>query len=47
MTQNSTMYGLITRHESVHIDFSCYYSQPDIESFAIKLKDRCVLVIYI
>ncbi len=45
MTQNITMFGLINRHGRVHIDFSCYYIQPDIESLAIKLKDRCVLVV--
>lgn len=42
MTRNSSLFGLINRHDPVHIDFSCYYSQPDIKSLAIKLKDRCV-----
>ncbi|XP_073330033.1 alpha-tectorin-like [Pagrus major] len=42
MTRNSSLFGLINRHDSVHIDFSCYYSQPDIKSLAIKLKDSSV-----
>lgn len=43
VTQNISMFGLINRHRPVHIDFSCYYSQPDIESMAIRLKHRCVM----
>lgn len=42
MTPNSTSFGLIHRHDSVHIDFSCYYSQPHDMALSIKLKDRCV-----
>uniref|UniRef100_A0A671Z0P0 Zonadhesin-like n=1 Tax=Sparus aurata TaxID=8175 RepID=A0A671Z0P0_SPAAU len=42
MTRNSSLFGLINRHDPVHIDFSCYYSQPDIKSLAIKLKDSSV-----
>lgn len=42
MTPNSTSLGLIHRHDSVHIDFSCYYSQPHDMALSIKLKDRCV-----
>lgn len=42
MTQNSSLFGLINRQDPVHIDFSCYYSQPGIQTFSIRLKDRCV-----
>uniref|UniRef100_UPI0037E8F125 alpha-tectorin-like n=1 Tax=Semicossyphus pulcher TaxID=241346 RepID=UPI0037E8F125 len=42
MTQNISTVGLIYRHDRVHIDFSCYYNQPDIKSLAIKLKHSSV-----
>lgn len=42
MTQNASMFGQITRHGPVHIDFSCYYSQPDVKSLGIKLKHSSV-----
>ncbi|XP_075886856.1 alpha-tectorin-like [Nelusetta ayraudi] len=42
MTPNSTSFGLIHRHDSVHIDFSCYYSQPHDMALSIKLKDSSV-----
>ncbi|XP_071338816.1 alpha-tectorin-like isoform X2 [Trachinotus anak] len=42
MTQNSSMFGLINRHGPVHIDFSCFYSQPDVKSLAIKVKQSSV-----
>uniref|UniRef100_A0A3B4USC7 Uncharacterized LOC111218484 n=1 Tax=Seriola dumerili TaxID=41447 RepID=A0A3B4USC7_SERDU len=45
MTRNSSMFGLINRQVPVHIDFSCFYSQPDVNSLAIKLKHRWVSVI--
>uniref|UniRef100_A0A3P8T4G9 ZP domain-containing protein n=1 Tax=Amphiprion percula TaxID=161767 RepID=A0A3P8T4G9_AMPPE len=34
MTQNISMLGPITRHGPVHIDFSCYYSHPDLETIS-------------
>ncbi|XP_042349986.1 alpha-tectorin-like [Plectropomus leopardus] len=43
MTRNISTFGLINRHSPVHIDFSCYYSQPDIKSLAIKLKHSSVV----
>ncbi|KAM9347410.1 uromodulin-like [Symphorus nematophorus] len=43
MTRNISEFGLINRHEPVHIDFSCYYSQPDIKNMAIKVKDSSVV----
>lgn len=43
MTQNISTFGLINRHSPVHIDFSCYYSQPDIQGLAIKIKPRWVV----
>ncbi|XP_040913418.1 alpha-tectorin-like [Toxotes jaculatrix] len=42
MTRNSSMFGLINRHSPVHIDFSCFYSQPDVKSLGIKLKHSSV-----
>lgn len=38
MTRNSSMYGLIERHNKAHIDFTCSYIQPDIKSLGIKIK---------
>uniref|UniRef100_A0A3Q3N269 Alpha-tectorin-like n=1 Tax=Labrus bergylta TaxID=56723 RepID=A0A3Q3N269_9LABR len=35
-TQNNSIVGHIYRHDRVHIDFSCFYNQPDIKSLAIK-----------
>uniref|UniRef100_A0A3Q1FLP2 Alpha-tectorin-like n=1 Tax=Acanthochromis polyacanthus TaxID=80966 RepID=A0A3Q1FLP2_9TELE len=37
MTQNISMFGPITRHGPVRIDFSCYYSQPDLQLETISL----------
>lgn len=42
MTRNISTNALINRQQSVHIDFSCLYNQPDIESMAITIKDGCV-----
>ncbi|XP_060909004.1 alpha-tectorin-like [Labrus mixtus] len=42
MTQNNSIVGHIYRHDRVHIDFSCFYNQPDIKSLAIKLKQSSV-----
>ncbi|KAM9850992.1 alpha-tectorin-like [Aulostomus maculatus] len=43
MTHNSSRFSIITHHDRVEIDFSCYYSQPDIKSWGIKLKDSSVV----
>ena len=40
MTRNSSLYGIINRHDEVEIDFSCYYNQPDVKSVSFKIKDR-------
>ncbi|KAG8003062.1 Uromodulin [Nibea albiflora] len=37
-TSNSTTSGLIFRHDAVDIDFSCFYSQPDLKAIALKVK---------
>lgn len=42
-SQNVSLFGLITHHDPVHMDFSCYYSQPGEQSLAIRLKQRCGL----
>ncbi|XP_074514400.1 alpha-tectorin-like [Sebastes fasciatus] len=43
MRRNISTFGLINRQSPVLIDFSCYYSQPDIESFSIKIKQSSVI----
>ncbi|KAM3608352.1 uncharacterized protein V6R79_023620 [Siganus canaliculatus] len=43
MTRKSSTSGIINRHSPVHIDFSCYYSLPDIKSVSIKLKHSSVV----
>ncbi|GAA6219139.1 alpha-tectorin-like [Lates japonicus] len=43
VTRNSSMFGLINRHSPVHIDFSCFYSQPDVKSLGITLKHSSVI----
>lgn len=42
-TGNSTNFGIITRHDDVHLDFSCQYIQPDVKSLSIKIKDSSVI----
>ncbi|XP_059199281.1 alpha-tectorin-like [Centropristis striata] len=42
MRRNISTFGPINRHRPVHIDFSCYYSQPHIKSMAIRIKDSSV-----
>ncbi|XP_068429168.1 alpha-tectorin-like [Clinocottus analis] len=42
MRRNISTFGLINRHSQVHIDFSCYYSQPAVKTFSIKVKDSSV-----
>uniref|UniRef100_A0A8C4HGW9 ZP domain-containing protein n=1 Tax=Dicentrarchus labrax TaxID=13489 RepID=A0A8C4HGW9_DICLA len=43
MTQNFSTFGFINRNAKVHMDFSCYYSQPNISNLAIKLKHSAVI----
>ncbi|XP_053295190.1 uncharacterized protein LOC128455550 [Pleuronectes platessa] len=42
VSRNSSMYGIINRQDSVHLDFSCLYDQPDIRTFTFTLKDSSV-----
>ncbi|KAF0026871.1 hypothetical protein F2P81_021608 [Scophthalmus maximus] len=42
MTRNSSTFDMINRHNPVHIDFSCFYSKPDIKNLGFKLKDSSV-----
>ncbi|XP_044027681.1 uncharacterized protein LOC122864393 [Siniperca chuatsi] len=39
----STSSGIITREDQVYIDFSCFYTQPDVKSVAFKIKDGSVV----
>ncbi|XP_041662294.1 alpha-tectorin-like [Cheilinus undulatus] len=41
-TQSISTAGPIYRHDQVHIDFSCYYNQPDIKTMGFKLKHSSV-----
>ncbi|XP_060945044.1 alpha-tectorin-like [Limanda limanda] len=41
VNRNSSMYGIINRQDSVHLDFSCLYDQ-DIRTFTFTLKDSSV-----
>ncbi|XP_054915796.1 alpha-tectorin-like [Poeciliopsis prolifica] len=43
VTQNIPMFGLITRHDKVHMDFSCRYSQPDIKTLSIRFRQSSVI----
>ncbi|XP_062258103.1 uncharacterized protein LOC133966979 [Platichthys flesus] len=42
VNRNSSMYGIINRQDSVHLDFSCLYDQPDIKTITFTLKDSSV-----
>ncbi|XP_044043029.1 uncharacterized protein LOC122871757 [Siniperca chuatsi] len=39
----STSSGIITRNDQVYIDFSCFYTKPDVKSVAFKIKDGSVV----
>ncbi|XP_041857948.1 alpha-tectorin-like [Melanotaenia boesemani] len=43
MTQNLSTSDMIVRHDNVHMDFSCYYTQPDVKSLAIRLRHSSVI----
>lgn len=43
MTQNISLFGSITRHDKVHMDFSCYYSQPDVKTLSIRFRHSSVI----
>ncbi|XP_072301112.1 uncharacterized protein [Eucyclogobius newberryi] len=42
-TWNSSNFGIITRHEEVHLDVSCHYMQPSVKSLAIRIKESSVI----
>ncbi|XP_041858388.1 alpha-tectorin-like [Melanotaenia boesemani] len=42
MMQNISS-AIITRKVQVQVDFSCYYVQPDVKSFAIRLRQSSVI----
>ncbi|KAK7933055.1 hypothetical protein WMY93_003951 [Mugilogobius chulae] len=35
--------GVITRHDQFQVDFSCYYSQPQVQNVALKIKSSSVV----
>ncbi|XP_044039836.1 alpha-tectorin-like isoform X3 [Siniperca chuatsi] len=41
-TQNSSSDNIV-RHNQVYIDFSCFYTLPDIKTMAFKIKDSSVI----
>ncbi|KAJ4925289.1 hypothetical protein JOQ06_018024 [Pogonophryne albipinna] len=43
MTRNMSEYGVITCHNQIQIDFSCLYKEPEIKSFAFRIKDSSVV----
>uniref|UniRef100_A0A3Q3A681 Uncharacterized LOC108251609 n=1 Tax=Kryptolebias marmoratus TaxID=37003 RepID=A0A3Q3A681_KRYMA len=43
VTQNISTLAVITRHDKVHMDFTCYYSQPDVKSLGIKFRHSSVI----
>ncbi|XP_070786265.1 alpha-tectorin-like [Enoplosus armatus] len=42
MTQNTSS-DIIARHDQVHIDFSCFYTQPDEKTVAFRIRDSSVV----
>ncbi|KAE8277196.1 hypothetical protein D5F01_LYC24968 [Larimichthys crocea] len=41
MTHNHT--DVIVRHDQVSIDFSCFYTQPDVRTMSFRIKDSSVI----
>ncbi|XP_074551467.1 alpha-tectorin-like [Halichoeres trimaculatus] len=42
MTQNISTDGKVYRHDMLHIDFSCFFTQPGTKSMAVRLKQSSV-----
>uniref|UniRef100_A0AAV2JZX2 ZP domain-containing protein n=1 Tax=Knipowitschia caucasica TaxID=637954 RepID=A0AAV2JZX2_KNICA len=43
-TQNSSNFGIITRHEDAQVQLSCHIEQPDTQSVGIRVKDSSVMM---
>ncbi|XP_015260644.1 PREDICTED: alpha-tectorin-like [Cyprinodon variegatus] len=43
MTQNISMFGMISRHDMVHMDFSCHYNNPDVKTLGIRFRHNSVI----
>ncbi|XP_029301703.1 uromodulin-like [Cottoperca gobio] len=43
VTMNSSLSGIITRHDQVQIDFSCHYTEPDTKSVSFRITDSSVV----
>ncbi|XP_072322128.1 alpha-tectorin-like [Eucyclogobius newberryi] len=41
MTENAT--GMVVRHDQFDLEFSCFYTQPEVKSMALKIKDSSVV----
>ncbi|XP_072288560.1 zona pellucida sperm-binding protein 2-like [Eucyclogobius newberryi] len=35
--------GMVTRHDQFTVDFSCYYSQPELRTVALRIRDSSVV----
>ncbi|XP_037331435.2 alpha-tectorin-like [Pungitius pungitius] len=44
MTKNGSQNGVITRKDQVQIDFSCFYTKPDVQSLSFRIKDSSVVL---
>ncbi|XP_037331410.2 uncharacterized protein LOC119219980 [Pungitius pungitius] len=44
MTRNASQNGIITRKDQVQIDFSCFYTKPDVQSLSFRIKDSSVVL---
>ncbi|XP_055370321.1 zonadhesin-like isoform X2 [Betta splendens] len=42
ITDQDNSSDVIVRHDQVYIDFSCYYTQPQIRSISFRVKTKCV-----
>ncbi|XP_074483978.1 uromodulin-like [Sebastes fasciatus] len=43
VTRNSSMHGVITCNDQIEINFSCFYTKPEIKSVSFTIKDSSVV----
>ncbi|XP_059211820.1 alpha-tectorin-like [Centropristis striata] len=43
VSKNVSAHEVITRHDQIEIDFSCFYNQPERKSVSFKIKDSSVV----
>ncbi|XP_062416892.1 alpha-tectorin-like [Pungitius pungitius] len=44
MTRNASQNGIITHQDQVQIDFSCFYTKPEVQSLSFRIKDSSVVL---